>query len=413
MTGRRIAPTKSEKSSLKVFLPSRHDARVNRFLLAIVLLLVCVFSLRAEDERICLDATINGKPVRFIFDTGAGVAFVLYSTAAHRLGLKVTLPPPNNQPGPGQTTFGWTDLCKLDFGTTNIQTHFGVLEIPSYLKWSGDGVLGWPAISNNIFSIDFITHTFHFFTNEPVTSPAWIKLRIQTNSDLALELPNGKIIAMDSGSDDGVKLSPQKWREWKTAQTNQPTTIQAYYTPNPGLVVAEEMWADKISLGSLTLTEVPVMEADSSDVALHSSPQKQFEATLGFAALKRLDVIIDGKRGIAYLRPRQTPSLPYEHNRLGAAFVPRDPKNDDLVAHVADGSPAYEAGIRNDDVLLKIGKLDATKWRTDPNVLPLSRFWSSPAGTKLELALKRGDKIFKTTAVLRNILPPDAPKNSN
>ncbi len=62
------------------------------------------------------------------------------------------------------------------------------------------------------------------------------------------------------------------------------------------------------------------------------------------------------------------------------------------MADVADESPAYEAGIRNDDVLLKIGELDATKWRTDPKVLPLSRFWNSPAGTKLELTLKRGDR---------------------
>lgn len=218
---------------------------------------------------------------------------------------------------------------------------------------------------------------------------------------------------MDSGLPYGVELSPQRWREWKVNHTNQPTSMLAYYTPNPGLFVSEEIWPREITIGPLVLTDVSVMEANPRLDDLFSSAQTQFQATLGFAALKWLDVIIDGKRGTAYLRPRQTPSLPYEHNRLGAAFVPRDPKNDDLVAHVADGSPAYEAGIRNDDVLLKIGELDATKWRTDPNVLPLSRFWSSPAGTKLELALKHGDKIFKTTAVLRNILPPDVPKNSN
>ena len=182
---------------------------------------------------------------------------------------------------------------------------------------------------------------------------------------------------------------------------------------NSDVFVSEEIWTHEIAIGPLVLTDVPVMEENQRVVDLYSSTQTQFQATLGFAALKRLNIAIDGKRGIAYLRPRQTPSLPYEHNRLGAAFVERDPTNDDLVANVADRSPAYEAEIRNDDVLLKIGELDATKWRTDPNVLPLSRFWYSPAGTKLELTLKRGDKVFTTTAVLRNILPPDAPKNAN
>lgn len=391
---------------------------MKRFLLIIILLFVCAFSLCAEDERIFIDAKINGKPVRFAFDTGAGVPFILYSTTARRLGLKVTPPSPDDQPGPGQTAFGGTELSHLDLGITNVVTRFGVVEIPTYVKLPGDGTLGWPAISNNIFSIDFVTHTFNFLTNAPEASADWITFHIQTVAgDLTLELPGDKnvkkIIAIDSGSPYGVDLSPQRWREWKVNHTNQPTSMLAYYTPNPGLLVSEEIWARDIIIDPLVLADVPVMEANPSEVALFSSAQTQFQAKLGFAALKRLDVIIDGKRGIAYLRPRQTPPLPYEHNRLGAAFAPRNTKNDDLVAHVADGSPAYEAGIRNDDVLLKIGKLNATKWRTDPNVLPLSHFWNSPPGTKLELTLKRAGKIFTTTAMLRNILPPDAPKNSN
>ena len=103
------------------------------------------------------------------------------------------------------------------------------------------------------------------------------------------------------------------------------------------------------------------MEAGSSDVALHSSPQTKYEATLGLAALKRLDIVIDGKHGIAYLRPKKTPPLPYQHNRLGADFIPQDSHNDDLIAHVANGSPAYEAGIRDGDILLKEGEKDVHK----------------------------------------------------
>jgi C-terminal processing protease CtpA/Prc len=88
--------------------------------------------------------------------------------------------------------------------------------------------------------------------------------------------------------------------------------------------------------------------------------------------------------------------------------VPQDSQSDDLVAHVIKSSPGYDAGIRNGDVLLKIGHLDCTLWRIDPNVLPLSRFFNAAEGTKLELMLRRGDKVFETTAALQNILPPDA-----
>jgi C-terminal processing protease CtpA/Prc len=121
-----------------------------------------------------------------------------------------------------------------------------------------------------------------------------------------------------------------------------------------------------------------------------------------------VDLIIDGNLGLAYLRPKPGPPTAYDHNRLGAVFVPPDMEGGDLAARVLEGSPAYEAGIRNGDVLLKVGDLDATKWRTDPKVLPLTRFWERPPGTRLELTLKRGTETLKITAVLRQILGPGA-----
>ena len=136
------------------------------------------------------------------------------------------------------------------------------------------------------------------------------------------------------------------------------------------------------------------------------------EAILGIAALKQLDLIVDGKTGVAYVQPHSGPRA-RQHNRLGAIFAPGH-ASDDLVAFVLDGSPAYEAGIRNGDVLLKIGNLDATKWPTDPAVLPLSRFWARPAGDKLDLTLKRGSETLQKTVVLKDILgeklPASGPK---
>jgi len=387
-------------------------------ILTIILSCFCLIAVNADDERIWLNAKINGQPVRFAFDTGTGANFVLFSTMAKKLGLKVTPPDPNQKPAPGQIILGTTELCNLDFGITNVRTSVNVLEMPGYLKSSQDGWIGWPALSNNIIYMDVAASRVDLLTNIPADSTNWMQFHIETISgDLVLIIGGDKntkmVVAVDTGSDYGVHLNSKKWREWKALQTNQPTTMEAYYVANLGLVVAEESWANEISLDSFTLTDIPVMQADSGEIALFSSPQTQFEATLGLVALKRLDFVIDGKHGIAYLWPKKTPPLPYEHNRLGAVFVPRALQSDDLIAYVIEGSPAYAAGIRNDDILLKIGELDTTKWRTDPNVLPLSRFWNSPAGTKLELTLKRDDKTFKAMAILRNILPPDSMKNSN
>jgi S1-C subfamily serine protease len=124
--------------------------------------------------------------------------------------------------------------------------------------------------------------------------------------------------------------------------------------------------------------------------------------------LKQLKLIVDGNGGFAYVKPNDSPLPAYQHNRLGAVFVPSTDDADPLIAQVAKPSPANEAGIRNGDVLLKINDLEVTNWRSDPKVLPLSRFFAGPAGTELKLSLKRDGKTFVATARLREILAPKA-----
>jgi hypothetical protein len=376
--------------------------------------LVCVLCLgalaaRAGDERILLNATINGKPARLVFDTGAS-DLVLFRRGAERLGLKVTEPPRDIQVAPGEVTVGRSEECDFVLGATHERTSFRVFEPPSFLRMGVEGAVGWQPIRYNTILIDAALKQAIWLTNAPPETATWLKFRIRPQSRvLALEIPgpdaNPGVLTVDTGSSCGVALSQDRWRAWRAAHTNQPSTLLAGYMPGAGTVVTEESWAKELTFGPLVLTEVPVMVAN---VAEQSMGSPGFEASLGLAALKRLDLIIDGSLGIAYLRPRTTPPLPYEHNHLGAVFAPRDMEAVDLIAHVIDDSPAYEAGVRNGDVLLKVGDLDVTKWRTDPMVLPLSRFWERPPGTQLDLVVKRGPQTIKAKAVLRQILRPDA-----
>lgn len=370
---------------------------------------VCLwFATSQAEKRIWLEAQINQKPVRLIFDTGAS-KLILFPQTAQRLGLKVIPPPPDAVLGPGDVVGGKTEECSFTLQRTTIKTRFAVIETPAYLHWTDeDGVVGWPPISSNIFQIDARAQTLTLLAKVPEEAATWTKLRVKKEPVLCLEAAHEQgapsVIVVDTGASGGAAMNPQKWRAWKVAHAGQPATIEAIFMPGAGLVVKEQMWARELALGDLLLTEVPVIEANSAEMSVAST---QLEASLGLAALKRLDLIVDGKQGVAYLRPKRTPPPPYEHNRLGAVFVPRDQQGNDLVASVVDGSPAAEAGIRNGDVLLKIGELDVTNWRTDPAILPLSRFWMRPAGTKLNLGLKRGSETLKVTVILKQIIPLD------
>ncbi len=208
---------------------------------------------------------------------------------------------------------------------------------------------------------------------------------------------------IDTGDEDAVSLSNERWREWKAAHPSQPVTLSAAYMPGAGLTVAEVSWADELSLDGLVLHGVVVKECNAAQARLGGPG---YAASLGLGALARLDLAINGKGGVAYTHPRTDAPLASKHNRLGAVFVPRSDQNDELVAHVAVGSPAALAGVRDDDVLLAIGELDVTPWRTHPEILPFRKYWEKEAGTKVVLTLKRDQEILKVTATLKNLLGP-------
>jgi PDZ domain-containing protein/aspartyl protease len=354
------------------------------------------------DERLWLDAKINGKRARLCFDSGAE-DFILWREGVQRLGLNFVESPIDATPSEGKVGAGITEVCTLSLEGTEGKTRFRVLELPSYMDVDFDGVIGWWGVRNNIFQIDAAACKVTFLAKVPKKTAKWARLGVVANSSvLKLEIPyeggtNG-IVCVDTGSDIGVALAPQKWQAWKALHAHQAMNLNSFFTPGDGLVVKEEGWANELSFGSLKLTGLPVTEATPTEIAVGG---RQYEGTLGLAALRRLDFIIDSKRSLAYLRAKVTPPPPYQHNRLGAAFVPSASRGDELIARVAAGSPAQEAGVENGDLLLKVDGIDITLRNTDG----MKKFWMA-AGTKVNLTLKRNGKVFETTATLREILSP-------
>jgi hypothetical protein len=145
-------------------------------------------------------------------------------------------------------------------------------------------------------------------------------------------------------------------------------------------------------------------------------------AKIGFETLKRFNLIVDGKHGVAYLQPSKLwktamadplgPSLLSDGG--GAAFAPRDLHTDDLLAYVTDGGPAFEAGIRTGDILVKVDNQDVTQWLANPGgnwrfirMTHLARLESptnSPPGRQIKLTLKRNDQTFQATVLQKNVV---------
>lgn len=385
----------------------------SEFFRGIFVLVALLFSAVSglSDDRIPMDGKVNGQTVHLAFDSGCGTGLLLWHPVADQLGLKITPVPVGITAGPGESVMGITEPVDFELlGKPFGRQRFNVVETRADIHWDVQGLVGWPAFKNETLVLKGAEGVLAVGAEMPPEAAGWLKLRLRPDvSILCVELPEGEhgagaSLLVDTGNPDAVLLSSQRWREWKKAHLHEPVTLCAYYTPSAhGLVVKEVSWAKELSLNGLVLHDVAVMEADG---AASTPGGPDYAATLGLKALQRLDLVIDGKAGLAYMHSRTEPPEPYEYNRLGAVFVPQSEHSDDLVAYVATGSPAADAGIRDGDILLKINQLDATKWRTQPGILPLSQFWEQPAGTKLVLTLKRGDATTTTTVALKNILGP-------
>lgn len=355
-----------------------------------------------------MEVKIAGQAARLGLDTGSE-ATCLFDVGAKRLGLDVEPPPPDAKAAPGNVLPGRAQECDIQIGQNAVRTRLPVVTLPGYLKPEMDGLIGWDILSQVVVIIDTPRRRVSMRNQLPAEVSEWPCWTIRPGATrLIVEIPRQEqtpdTVMIDTGSPSGVMLAPRRWRAWVEAHPHQPATLDASFFPGVGIVVTEERWARVFGLDEMKIHEVPVSEYGAM---IQHAPDERHAATLGLRAVRRLSWVIDASNGKLYFTSHGPPLGPnrYEYNRLGAVFVPVAGQGDALVARVVQGGPAHRAGIRQDDILLRIDDLDVTKWRTDPRVLPLSRFWSRPAGTALRFGLQRHGKTFDVSAVLEDIFP--------
>jgi len=373
-----------------------------------------------NQDRMWLDARINGHSVTMAVDTGAS-STLLFQTAALDLGLKITSQPPDPALRSYQVVFGATEPCDLTIWGATTRAPLAVVKVPPYAHFDVDGVVGWPAVRDRIFQFDAAANKMTPLDKVPDDVATWTKLAVRSRFNimsLEITLPDGSTgwMLVDTGSQMGVTLTPARWQEWRQAHPKEPVTMRAHYTPSTGPVAGEESWAHQLTLGPLVIHEVPVAEADPHEIPVvqagANAPafiSEQYVGTLGMTALKRLDFILDGPQGVAYLRPKLTQPQPYEHNRIGAVFMPLDATSEVLTARVVPGSPADLAGIRNGDILTYINGHPAGQWREKTSVGLPNFEWQDFYDDKVFLRVIQGSEENRLTVHMQDIIGPGSP----
>lgn len=247
-------------------------------------------------------AMINGHPVLAVLDTGAGTSLMAES-AAHDLGVKYTSASPrftlhwfDNTPG-----LAISDLVEFSPGSDNVSAPLPVVDFPVA---DFDILVGWSEVRDNILVFNPNAHYIRAVSEVPPETVDWLKLKIHPKSanGLQLEVPQANggygLLSVDTGTRSGVILPPAAWAAWRKAHPSAPADTQVYGVP---FVLSSKVhgntWAEEVAVGPLNLTDVPVREADWN-------VDRDYVGTLGILALDRLEFVVDGKGGYAYLHAR-------------------------------------------------------------------------------------------------------------
>jgi hypothetical protein len=380
-------------------------------------------------DRPCVTVRIDGRPVRLTIDTGAD-RLALFSAVADRIGLKYDKREPGSDPSrekAGPVVLFRSDFCRLkiensDFPRLRIDGAEGrgrvwVAQTPPGFHLPGvDGAIGWPNLCKRILHIDWGRKVLECVPKVPKPAPPWRRLELYSRPDLhvlALRVPASadarEAVYIDTGDSGGVAVCSALWQEIVSQHPSLPVALEGHYIPAAAYVVERICWLETLRLGSLELHDVPVREMPATQQRLPSHL-----ATIGLYGLTRLELIVDGPHKRAYIRTREDYSQQYDYNRTGVVFLPADSESSDLVATVLEGGPAYEAGIRTGDKLLRVNGRDVTGWKTNPQGATERRSaFRQPAGTKLNLMVLRETQTMEMTIVLKELLPVEpAPKGT-
>lgn len=339
------------------------------------------------------DVRVNGKPVKLILDTGAGLN-VLTPEAAERLGVKGGIEVQAQGAGSERTKARLVTLDSFQVGDAVVSKDQAVvIPLPEALQC--DGLVGYSFIRHFATTFDYANARLTFTDPKAFVPPVEAgrtELKIVQNHPRikgALEGQEGWF-TLDTGANGTLTvLTP-------FSEANKLPEKQGAGKPRiVGKGVGGFTMGSPVTLGSLTLGGFQVPAVPS---ILSAQRDGAFAATdaignVGAEILSRFVFTLDYVAKKAYFMKASDFDRPYRVDRSGAWIDFQ--KGEFRLAGVAPGSPAEEAGLKAGDQIVAI---DGTPLAT---VHPLSanRPLQQPAGTSVKLTFKRGrqEKVVELT----------------
>ena len=149
-----------------------------RVLIIVALCFSWTTPLIAFNQRLLVDAKVNGASVVLAFDTGAEVS-ALFRRTARRLNLSAPEPPSNTKAKAGKVLAGLSEECRFELGNSITKARFPVVDLPRHFRPRMDGLLAWADARNTILQIAADRNRLSVLRGLPESIDTWAKWTIR------------------------------------------------------------------------------------------------------------------------------------------------------------------------------------------------------------------------------------------
>lgn len=373
------------------------------------------FSFEKVNNLVIIPVMLNGQlPLNFILDTGVRTTILTDRTisdivnisydrtvtiagAGHIRELNAYLATNVSLAMPGINGQGQS-LIVLEEDYLELRTHLGM---------NVHGIIGYEFFNHFVVKIDYENKLITVYDPEvfkPQRNFTAIPITIEHGRpyfEASMTQYNGSVfnpkLLIDSGASHGLLLEKDTDENILLPENNLETII--------GWGLGGEL---KGSLGRITNLSINKFEFEdvlASFTENYSSPHVNLitnrNGSIGGDLLNRFTVTVDYNGGMLYLRKSRSYSYPFEFNLAGIDIIADGVDfNTFKVINVIEGSPAFLAGLKNDDHIVAVnGKSALNLTLTEINNILRSR-----PGSRVILVLNRDNEIIKTSFRLKRMI---------
>ena len=355
------------------------------------------------NNHIYVSAKVNGKgPYTFIVDTGGHN--LISPRLAAELGLKTIGAAAMSGAGDKHTESGFARVDEIALGAVKLHDQLGFVA-PIYDDsiegFPVDGMVGFELFRRFVVRLDYGRDTMTM-TNPTRFDPTGAGLAVPFVFYDHLPQVSGRIddlparFDIDTGSRSELDITGPfvKAQNLRARFAKGVSAVTGWGMGGPSRSYVVRL--PSITLGSAAPVVNPVAGLSEDKGGSISDPN--YEGNIGSGFLKRFVVTFDYAHQKMYLKPaRPAPTDAGCFDRSGM-WINAGPDGY-LVTEVSAGSPAERAGLRVGDVITGVnGAPVRAAGLSDTRRL----LRATPAGTKVELGLKRDGQVRKVALVLRD-----------